>query len=147
MAAPKTLNHPSFGECELVPTIVAIRWKSPTPKETVKSNLSGQALTIATETVAKPKEKATGHGRDVRLGQVNNSELLTFVSAKNPLNDETQDKLRKNENVEWIAPVYRATKAEPGPQSYFAINPTVLLLTSGTFATLRDSQLWTNRRR
>lgn len=138
MATPKTLNHPSFGECELIPTIVAIRWKTPTPQERVKSNLSGQALTIATETVAKPKEKATGHGRDVRLGDVNNSELLTFVSADSPLNDQTRDKLRNNEEVEWVAPVYRAKKADPGPQSYFAINPKVLLLTSSTFATLRD---------
>ena len=137
MAAPKTLNHPSFGKCELVPTIVAIRWKSPIPQETVKSNLSAQNLNIATETVAK-QEKATGSRRDARLGEVNNNELLTFISAKSALTDEARDKLRSDENVEWIAPVYRATNAEPGPVSYFAINPTTLLLTPDTFATLDD---------
>ncbi|SRR6266542_867896 len=138
MAPPKTLDHPSFGTCERIPTIVAIRWKSPTPQETVKSNLSGHALTIATETIPKPKEKATGPGRDPRLGEVNNSELLTFVSAKNPVTDNALDKLRGDENVEWVAPVYRATKADSGPVSFFAINPTVLLLTPDVLATLGD---------
>jgi len=138
MAPPKTLDHPSFGPCELVPTIVAIRWKSPTPDEKVKSNLSGLAVTTATETVPKPKEKATRPERDPRLGEINNSELLTFVSAKTPLTDAALDKLRGNENVEWVAPVYRATNAEPGPVSFFAIDPTVLMLTSDVFAKLGD---------
>lgn len=138
MAPPKTLDHPSFGKCELVPTIVAIRWKSPTPPETVKSNLSRQPVSIATETTPKPKEKATGPARDPRLGEINNSELLTFVSAKDPLTDAALDKLRGSDNVEWVAPVYRATNADPGPVSYFAINPTVLLLTADVMASLGD---------
>ncbi|HLM25230.1 MAG TPA: hypothetical protein VK274_09245, partial [Pyrinomonadaceae bacterium] len=138
MTPPKTLDHPSFGECELIPTIVAIRWKRPTPQETVKSNLSGQALTIATETTPKPKEKAAGPGRDPRLGEINNSELLTFVSAKTPLTDNALTKLSGNENVEWVAPVYRSIKADPGPVSYFAINPTVLLVAPDVLAALGD---------
>ncbi|MGK2962598.1 MAG: S8 family serine peptidase [Gemmatimonadaceae bacterium] len=36
--------------------------------------------------------------------------------------------LADNPDVEWVAPVYQAEKAEKSPQSYFAINPTVLLL-------------------
>ena len=138
MAPPKTLDHPSFGACELVPTVVAIRWKSPTPPESVKSRLSGHPVTTATETVEKPKEKATRAERDPRLGEINNSELLTFVSAKTAVTDAAVDKLRADENVEWVAPVYRATKADPGPVSYFAINPTVLLLASDVYATLGD---------
>jgi len=138
MTPLKTLDHPSFGECELIPTIVAIRWKRPTPQETVKSNLSGQALTIATETTPKPKEKAAGPGRDPRLGEINNSELLTFVSAKTPLTDNALTKLSGNENVEWVAPVYRAIKADPGPVSYFAINPTVVLVTANVLTGLGD---------
>ena len=138
MAAPKTLDHPSFGKCELVPAIVAIRWKSPTPQETVKATLSDDNLRIATETVTKPEEKATSQGRDARLGQVNNNDLLTFISGKSPLTDRTLDKLRSDENVEWTAPVYRATNAKPGPESYFTINPKTLLLTADTFARIRD---------
>jgi hypothetical protein len=138
MASSKTLDHPSFGTCELIPTIVAIRWKSPTPQEVVKANLTGYALTIATETERTSNENATRPGRDPRLGEVNNSELLTFASAKNPLTDNALEKLRSNENVAWVAPVYRATKADPGSVSFFTINPTVLLLTPDVSATLGD---------
>jgi Subtilase family len=137
MSPPKTLDHPSFGKCELIPTIVAIRWKSPVPLEAASSNLSGQSLTIATE-ATKPKEKATGQGRDPRLVEVNNSELLTFVSSKTALTDSALGKLRGGDNVEWVAPVYRATNAEPGPVSYFAINPTVLLLPENVVAAVGD---------
>ncbi len=27
MSLPKTFDHPSFGSCQLVPSIVAIKWK------------------------------------------------------------------------------------------------------------------------
>jgi thermitase len=137
MSPPKTLDHPSFGKCELIPTIVAIRWKSPLSTEAARSHLSGQSLTIATET-PRPKGKATGPGRDPRLGEVNNSDLLTWVSAKRALADSALNKLQSDENVEWVAPVYRAANAEPGPVSYFAVNPTVLLLTPDVVAAIGD---------
>jgi Subtilase family len=138
MSVPKKIDHPSFGACELVPTIVAIRWKTPVSQDVVRTNLSSHTLTISTETMSRPKEKATGPGRDPRLGEVNNSELLTFVSAGAEVTDATLAKLRDHENIQWVAPVYRATKADQGPVSFFAINPTVLLIAADAFEDLGD---------
>jgi thermitase len=138
MSSPRKIDHPSFGSCELVPTIVAISWKTPVSAETVRSNLSGQALKVSTQTLPKPKEKANGKGRDPRLGDVNNSATLTFVSGDAAPTDAALAKLRDNENIDWIAPVYRAAKADEGPVSFFAINPTVLLLAADAFAVAGD---------
>jgi subtilisin family serine protease len=138
MATPRKIDHPSFGSCELVPTIVAISWKTPVSPETVRSNLSEQALTVSTETLPKPREKANGKGRDPRLGEVNNSATLTFVSGETASTDAALAKLRDNENIEWIAPVYRAAKADEGPVSFFAINPTVLLIAVDALAAVDD---------
>jgi Subtilase family len=138
MSSPRRIDHPSFGSCELVPTIVAISWKSPVSAETVRSSLSGQALKVSTETLSRPKEKANGKGRDPRLGDVNNSATLTFISGDAAPTDAVLNKLRDSGNIEWIAPVYRAAKADAGPVSFFAINPTVLLVAADAFAAVDD---------
>ena len=138
MSSPRRIDHPSFGSCELVPTIVAISWKTPVSAETVRSNLSGQALKVSTDTLPKPKEKANGKGRDPRVGDVNNSATLTFVSGDAAPTDAVLKKLRDSGNIEWIAPVYRAARAEDGPVSFFAINPTVLLVAADAFAAVDD---------
>ena len=137
MSPPKTLDHPSFGQCELVPTLLAIRWKAPLSSETTQKTLTDQALSLATETV-KQKDKPKGPSRDPRLGEINNSDLLTWASAKAALTDSALNKLSSNESIEWVAPVYRAKGAEQGPVSYFAINPTVLLLSQDSFAKIGD---------
>ena len=46
--------------------------------------------------------------------------------------------MTSDDNVEWVAPVYRATAAESGPQSYFAINPTILLFSQEAAAAIGD---------
>ena len=33
MSPPKSFDHPSFGPCELVPAIVAIKWSRPQSPE------------------------------------------------------------------------------------------------------------------
>ncbi len=134
--ASKTLNHPSFGPCELVPSIVAIKWASPQNAQAVNSVLSTHSLTLASDAPAVER-RASGSTRDPRPVNVNHSETLTWVSSAK-LTQSVQDRLRANDNVEWVAPVYRAANADPGPNSYFAINPTVLLLTEGTAAAVAD---------
>ncbi len=128
MSPRKVLDHPSFGPCELVPSIVAIRWSAPRSQKEVSSILSGQSLTIAAE-APKTKDKPTRSNRDPRPVTINHSETLTWASGK-ALTDSALDKLATVEGVEWVAPVYRSQTAEAGPQSYFTINPKVLLLTA-----------------
>jgi hypothetical protein len=48
--APKSLNHPAFGACELVPSIIAIQWAKPLNGEAIISALSKYSLSLATET-------------------------------------------------------------------------------------------------
>ena len=127
MSLPKTFDHPSFGSCELIPSIVAIKWARPLPPDAIDSNLTGYSLTLASE-APKFKEKSSGSTRDPRAVNINQSETLTWVSGTK-LTDKVLTKLNAAENIDWGAPVYRAPKADRGPQSYFAINPTVLLLT------------------
>ena len=136
MSPPKTLDHPSFGKSELVPTLVAIKWRTPLPPDAVASNLRTYALDPATE-APKPKEKHAGKGRDPRL-KINNTNVLTWASSKNPLTDAARTKLNDAEDVEFVAPVYRAVNSDPPPVSYFAINPTSLLVTSDILAVLGD---------
>lgn len=128
MFSPKTLDHPTFGPCESVPSVIAIKWTRPLSQEALRSNLSSYSLALASE-APKLKEKRSDSTRDPRPVNINQSETLTWVSGAK-LADDILTKLSAEETIDWVARVYRATKAEPGPQSYFTINPTVLLLTS-----------------
>jgi hypothetical protein len=123
---PKVLNHPTFGECEIITSIVAIKWETPVSSKDANSALSAFSLRSATEAPRQRKE-ATGAARDPRAVNINHSETLTWASGK--ITEAMVRDIKAASNVEWVAPVYRAKQAEPGPQSYFAINPTVLLLT------------------
>jgi hypothetical protein len=125
---PKALNHPTFGQCEIVASIVAIKWATPVSPKDAGSALSAFSLRLAAE-VPKQRREATGSVRDPRPVNINHSETLTWASGK--ITDAIVSEIKAEDNVEWVAPVYRAKQAEPGPQSYFAINPTVLLLTAG----------------
>jgi subtilisin family serine protease len=136
MSPQKTLDHPSFGPAELVPEVVAVKWARPVPPEEARTLLSRNSLTLATET-NKSKNGPKDAAPDPRPVNVNQSETLSWVSGKS-LSDTTLTKLRADANIEWVAPVYRAINAEPGPQSYFAINPTVLLLSHALLAAIGD---------
>ncbi|HEX3280791.1 MAG TPA: S8 family serine peptidase [Pyrinomonadaceae bacterium] len=134
MSPQKTLDHPSFGPSELVPGIVAIRWARQLAPAEARTFLSGNSLTLATE---KPKDSPKDGTPDPRPVNVNQSETLSWVSGKS-FSDAALTKLTADENIEWVAPVYRAVKADAGPQSYFAINPTVLLLSPALLAAIGD---------
>jgi len=80
MSPPKLIDHPTFGPCELVPSIVAIRWTTPLKAAEIDKILAGHSLTLASE-APKAKEKATASSRDPRAVSVNQSETLSWVSG------------------------------------------------------------------
>ena len=136
MSFPKTLAHPTFGPCELVPTLIAIRWKEPQAENTVAELLSSNKLALAGEVPKMDSAPAAPTtARDPRMNRINQTSALSWASAVN-FTDAAAAKIRTNDKVAWVGPVYRATAAEAGPQSYFAINPTVLLLTQETAAAI-----------
>jgi hypothetical protein len=133
--APKALNHPTFGACELVPSIVAIKWAKPLNPQAVIAALSAYSLTLATDAPSM-KRGPSGSTRDPRPINLNQSETLSWASGK--ISDNTINRLKDDSKVEWVAPVYRANDAVPGPQSYFAVNPRVLVLNQAATAALGD---------
>jgi hypothetical protein len=127
MSLSKTLEHPTFGPCELVQHIIAIQWKTRLPVHVIISKLKHLGLALATE--APEHGGAAPEGvRDPRAVHVNQSETLTWATAKK-ITEEMLDKLQADDEVLWVAPVFRAVRAERGPQSFFAVNPTVVVLT------------------
>ena len=147
-SAPNTLNHPTFGPCKLVPSIVAVRWANPLDARAIKSALSEYSLTLATEApspdTAGKKGRAASpspSSRDPRAVNVNQSDILTWASGsggKQP-SASSVNRIGADPNVAWVAPVYRANRSEAGPQSYFAINPTVVLITQAAAAVVGDA--------
>lgn len=135
--APKTLNHPTFGPCEIVASIVAIKWLKPTSPKEVATALSAFSLSLATEVPSQDKA-ATRATRDPRPANVNQSEALTWASGK--ITEALVIQIKASNTVAWVAAVYHAKQAEDGPQSYFAINPTVLFLTEAASAALGGAQ-------
>jgi len=132
MPSPKVLNHPSFGLCEIVPSLFAIRWVTPLDAKSVAAFLAANSFALATD-VPKMDRSLASAGRDPRPNNVNQSELLTFATSTR-VTDAALTKLSSDSNVQWVGPVYRAVAAEKGPLSFFAINPTVLLLTQDAAA-------------
>ncbi len=120
------IDHPTFGPCERVPSLIAISWKHALDPESVSSLLEEQGLSLATETPASAKE--TQGARDLRIA-VNNSTTLSWVTGTR-ITAKIMTALEGNDSIAWVSPAFRAIGAEPGPQSYFTINPTVLLLTA-----------------
>ncbi len=130
------LDHPSFGPCELVPSLVAVKWARRVPPKEARTLLSRNSLTMATE-APKFKESPKASTPDPRAVNVNQSETLSWASGKS-ISKTALTKLTADENIEWVAAVYRAINAEPGPQSYFTVNPTVLLLSNALSAAIGD---------
>jgi Subtilase family len=134
--APKTLNHPTFGQCELIPSLVAIKWTAPLDGKTVVSALSRFGLSLAHEAPRADRRKA-GASRDPIQPSVNQTTTLSWAKGSR-LTEATLSRIEENDDVEWVAPTYRATRSDKGPQSYFAINPTCLLLTAAAAAAVGD---------
>lgn len=128
--ANTAFDHPSFGPCEEVPSLVAIKWRRRGSSNAVASSLEHFSLAPA-----RGQDDSKG-GRDPRAVNVNQSDLLTFASGK--VDDQVLTKLRASEGVEWVSRVYRATQADKGPVSYFAVNPTVVLVSSEGATALGD---------
>lgn len=150
MSPPATFDHPSFGPCELVRSIIAIRWTSRLPPDVISANLRAYSLTLASE-VPEFRDRPSRSRRDPRPVKVNHSELLSWVSGAT-FTDVLLARLNADQNIAWIAPVYRATRAAPGPVSYFAINPTVLFLASGgaasfSYISALDETAWIDEHR
>ena len=117
------LDHPTFGECEVIPSIYAVKLKATASSSEASDFISGLSLKLSAESSSK-KEKDSKIEIDPVAMQVNQSETLLWVTdSKSKL-----DKAAKNDLVEWISPVYRAKAAEDTVQSYFAVNPKTLLI-------------------
>jgi Subtilase family len=134
-ASPRTFEHPSFGRCVLVPSLIAIKWTEPLDPESAAATLSEHSLMPATAGKRQARDKG---GRDPRPVNVNQGETLAWATATRRLSDAALTRLAEDDKVEWVAPAYRAAAAEPGPQSYFAVNPTVLLLSQAASAAVGE---------
>jgi Subtilase family len=136
MSFHKALEHPTFGPCELVQHIIAIRWKTRLAMHVIQDKLKNHALMLAHE-VPEVGEPAREGVRDPRHVHVNQSQTLTWATSRKTTEDML-DKLREDEEVLWVAPVWRALRAQHGPQSYFAINPMVVLVTERCAASIDE---------
>ena len=145
MSKVSAFNHPTFGPTEIVPSILAIKWATRSDKtldkKSVAEILSSYSLTLAAGP-GESEHRRSDHtrstsGRDPRPTDVNQTEALSWVSTEGDI-DEAIERLKKDDNVEWVSAVYRAVSADPGPQSYFAVNPTVLLLSGAAAAAAGD---------
>lgn len=133
---PRMINHPTFGRCELIPSLVAIKWKAPIDRKEVESVLSSFGLSLADEARQSDRSR-TRDGRDPAQPTVNQTTMLSWAKGGR-LSDAKLGRIKESDNVEWIAGTYRATRADKGPQSYFTINPTSLVLTKAAAAALGD---------
>lgn len=134
--APKTINHPSFGPCELNPSIVAIRWRESRSRDAINASLSSFTMSLT-----ESETKAQGdRERDPQAGVVNNSATLSWASGSK-MADAQIRRIAQDTNVEWVGPVYRANGAEKGERSLFAINPTVLILTEAAASAVNMGEL------
>ena len=145
-SAPQTLNHPTFGPCKLVPALVAVKWRSPHEGRAATTALARHQLTLATNMPSagdgpKKPRGAKPATRDPRPVNVNHSATLAWAttSSGRKISDTVLSSLTGVPDIEWVAPVYQANSADQDPHSYFAINPTVLLLTQEVAAIVGDA--------
>jgi len=138
---PRSLDHPSFGRCELVPSVLAIQWRAPLSAQALRAALKANVLQPATKTPEVAATRGIGaradSDRDPRPVNINNSDTLTWVT-KAGVTEATLARIAEDERVQWVAPVYRARSGESGPQSWFAVNPTVLLVGEAAAAAVGD---------
>ena len=128
--APKSLEHPAFGRCALISTLVAVKWSAPQKPEAARAALADFSLRVASEATTTARRRARDEaGPDPTETLVNHSETLAWATGTR-LSDATLSRMAADDCVEWVAPVYHAKGGDGGVKSYFAINPTVLLLTA-----------------
>ena len=83
------------------------------------------------------ERRKVGASRDPVQPSVNQTTTLSWAKGAR-LTEARLSRIEENDDVEWVAPTYRATRSDKGPQSYFAINPTCLLLTAAVAAAVGD---------
>lgn len=137
---PKNIRHPSFGPCVLNPSLIAIRWRQPQDAKGVNAALATLHLQPAEPKSSPTRRKASDTSRtnaahEPEAEKINHSTTLTWASGVRPT-DALAKRITEDSNIEWTAPVYRATASTDGDRSLFAINPTVLVLTEAAAATL-----------
>lgn len=135
MAKSTGLQHPTFGPCERVSDLLAVRWKHRMDRSEVAAFLESHSLEEASE---GPEGKAAPKGapHEPRPGAVNSTDFLSWVVAGK--GSSSPSRLAEAEEVAWVAPVYRAREGEEGPRSYFAVNPTTLVLSARAAASVGD---------
>jgi hypothetical protein len=136
---PKHITHPTFGKSQLIPNILAIHWKQKHKEKTLQSLLEAHSLKPATQTTKAAEEKIekTKDTPDPRSTNINQSEILTWATTEH-FEKETFEKLNADPDIAWTSPVYRANSAEDDPQSWFTINPTVIIVPQNTEATINE---------
>lgn len=126
--ALKALTHPAFGPCEPVPNLLAIKWRAHLEEAQQSAALGKLDLEPAKE-VPRPEVRPKD-APDPRAVHVNSSALLSFARLGR-VTEAALKRIREAPEVEWVSQVFRATRASDGPLSYFAIDPTVLLVDPG----------------
>lgn len=134
----KKITHPAFGLCELVPTVIAIRWEGKYTDDAIISALDSYSLKLSKD-VPKISDTKTHSNRDPRLVNINNSGSLSWASTEHSTK-ELLSSLSADAKIAWASPVYRSVSAESGSQSWFAINPTVLLVAQEDDQSVQDIQ-------
>src|SRR5262245_37770277 len=110
-AAPQTLNHPTFGPCKLVPTLVAVKWHSPHEGRAAATALARHQLTLATNlpSAGDGPKKARGTElatRDPRAVNVNHNATLAWATtaSRRKILDTVLSKLAGDPDIAWVAP-------------------------------------------
>lgn len=139
-SAPATINDPTFGPCTRVRSLIAVRWATPQTAQQAAAKASRASLNVANESEAAAKRVGATKGRrDPADLAVNHSELLTWFRATREISATALSKIENDSDIAWTAPVYRAKQSEEGPRSYFAITPTVLVLSEAALAAAGDA--------
>ncbi|MBI2510440.1 MAG: S8 family serine peptidase [Opitutae bacterium] len=105
--------------------MLAIRWKTSLSREKLAEALNAHSLRPSAAE-ARPKSPSR---RDPTGATVNQSTTLSWATTTGTF-AEAASRLAGNDDVAWTSPVYRARNASGGERSYFAVDPTVLILSS-----------------
>ena len=98
--APKILNHPTFGRCELIPSLVAIRWTTPLDAETVPSALSRFGVSLANE-APRTKRRKEERSSDPLQPSINQTTTLSWAKGAR-ITEATLRRIEENDDVEWV---------------------------------------------
>jgi hypothetical protein len=80
----KKLDHPAFGPCELVPTLIAVKWKAPLATKGATSALSAYSLKLATQ-IPKVCPARKGHATRDLLTSIIPKSFLGPLGQNSPI--------------------------------------------------------------